>query len=297
MSFQRSESSFILWYTVVNGNIIGGVNLFIKRQSTRGIHSNVQFIKGSSTLGGVSLSVYAYCVDGVLIDTGSVSLHSEFTQFFNEMTIDQVLITHHHEDHTGGAAYIQQHFDVPIYMHEQFIESCKKRARYPLYRRFFWGRRPSFSAQALSFNETLTSKTSTWQAIKTPGHSSDHVAFLNERTGQLFSGDLYVHPETKLILYNESVPETIRSIERLLTYDIGEMFCSHAGYIDDGPKALRRKHSYLTSLRDEILYLHEEKGYSEKEIHTMLFTKKYPIMYFSLGEWHTKYIVRSVLTR
>jgi len=261
-----------------------------------GIQSDVQFIKGSSTLGGVSLSVYAYCVDGVLIDTGSVSLQSEFAEFFHKVPFNQVLLTHHHEDHTGGAAYIQQHFDVALYMHEQFIESCKKRARYPFYRRVFWGRRPPFSAQALSFKEPIISKTSRWRAIETPGHSSDHVAFLNEQTGQLFSGDLYVHPETKLILRSENIHEVIASIERLLTYDIGEMFCSHAGYIDDGPKALRRKHSYLTSLRDEILYLHEEKGYSEKEIHQMLFRRKYPIMYFSLGEWHTKYIVRSVLS-
>lgn len=266
--------------------------MLIKRRSSVGEKNNVHYINGVISMGPVSLNVHAFHTDGLLIDTGAASLFSEFKKFFDTADFDQVVLTHHHEDHSGGAHYVQDKYNISIWMHPHLIEECSKRAKYPFYRKAFWGVRKPFKAKPLG--DTLKSRTSSWKVIETPGHAIDHVALINEQTGQLFSGDLYVHPETKLILSNESIPEIINSLERLLTYDFGEMFCCHAGYVDNGPKALRRKHNYLTSLRDEIQYL-AEKGYSKKEIHKMVFPRRYPITYFSFGEWNSKHIVSSIL--
>lgn len=266
--------------------------MFVKRRSSIGEKNNVHYINGVITMGPVSLNVYAFHTDGVLIDTGAASLFSQFKQFFDQADFDQVVLTHHHEDHSGGVHYLQEKYKMPIWMHRHLIDECKRRATYPIYRKLFWGVRKPFVAKPLG--DRFESRTSSWKVIETPGHAIDHVALINEQTGQLFSGDLYVHPETKLILSNESIPEIINSIERLLTYDFEEMFCCHAGYIDNGRKALQRKHSYLTSLRDEIQYL-SEKGYTQKEIHKMVFPRTYPITYFSFGEWNSKHIVSSIL--
>src|SRR5699024_43987 len=113
-------------------------------------------------------------------------------------------------------------------------------------------------------------------------------------TGQLFSGDLYVHPETKVILREESIPTIINSIKKLLTYDFAEMFCAHAGYVENGRKALQRKLQYLEDLRGKVLTLYE-KGYGLKEIEENIFTRKYPITKFSLGEWGSNHIIRSIV--
>src|SRR5699024_5545489 len=152
--------------------------------------------------------------------------------------------------------------------------------------------RKPFSAEPLG--SSFESRTSSWKVIETPGHASDHVALINEQTGQLFSGDLYVHPETKLVLSNESVPQIISSIERLLTYEFGEMFCCHAGYVANGRKALSRKLDYLISVRDEVLHL-ANKGLTQRQIHKKLFPKRYPITFFSFGEWNSKHIISSIL--
>lgn len=254
--------------------------------------SNVRFINGLVSLGGVRLNAYCFEVDGVLIDTGSQTLLKEFKPFFANAAVDRVVITHYHEDHTGGAAFLQKEYELPIYMNEITVEECAEKADYPLYRKLFWGKRRPFQAQPIG--KSFTSRNATWHVIDTPGHAKDHLSFLNSETGQLFSGDLYVHPRTKVILREESIPAIIHSIERVLTYDFGELFCCHAGYVKDGRKAITNKLNYLKELEENILSLHK-KGYNEQEIQKLIFKKKYPIMFFSFGEWDSIHIIRSLM--
>lgn len=266
--------------------------MFIKRRTSITEINNVTYINGIVKLGPVKLNVCSFQTDGVLIDTGAATLLPVFKPFFDEADVDQLVITHHHEDHTGGASYIQNTRELPIFMNEKMIADVNKRATYPFYRKMFWGVRKPFKAQPL--DENFESRSSSWKVIETPGHAIDHVALINEETGQLFSGDLFVHPETKLVLREESIPQIIASIELLLTYDFEEMFCSHAGYVKNAHKALNKKLTYLTELRDQVLH-YAAQGLSEKEIHRQVFPKTYPIMYFSFGEWHSKHIINSIL--
>lgn len=119
---------------------------------------------------------------------------------------------------------------------------------------------------------------------------------MNEATGQLFTGDLYVTPKTKVVLREESIPHIIGSLEKVLTYDFLEIYCNHAGYIENGRDALMRKLNYLKELSYKIEVLNEE-GLTTDEITEQLFNKKYPITKFSLGEWDAAHIVSSVLNK
>src|SRR5690625_2432244 len=112
----------------------------LKRKSKIYEVTNVWFMNGFVSLGGVSLNVHCFEVDGVLIDTGSQSLDKELRHFFSETDIDQVLITHDHEDHTGGAAYLQKEYNLPINIHSTRVDHCTKKADYPFYRKLFWGK-------------------------------------------------------------------------------------------------------------------------------------------------------------
>ncbi|MGN7387988.1 MBL fold metallo-hydrolase [Sporosarcina sp. SAFN-015] len=266
--------------------------MFLKTKSKKDEISGVRFINGVVHFNSVKLNVHCFETDGVLIDTGSRTLAEEFKPFLEQADVDQVVITHAHEDHNGGANYLQNERGLPIFMNEMTIDECVRKADYPFYRKFFWGARRPFSAKPIG--ETFHSRSAEWSVIPTPGHAKDHLAFLNKETGQLFSGDLYVHPKTKLILRDESIPTIINSIEKTLQYDFGEMFCCHAGYVKDGRMALQKKLAYLQELREETLSL-REKGYGAREIHSRLFTKKYPITLFSFGEWNSMHIIRSII--
>ena len=254
--------------------------------------SNVRFIEGTVAFNKVKLNTISFEIDGILIDTGAKSLIKEFRPFFAAADIDKVMITHHHEDHAGAAAFLQKEYGLPIFTHRMTIEENKEKGKYPVYRKVFWGNREPFFSQPIG--QSFTSRNAEWSVIESPGHAKDHLAFLNKQTGQLFSGDLFVTPKTKLVLRDESIPTIIESIERVLTYDFGEMFCCHAGYLEDGRKALNTKLSYLKGLQDEVFTL-KQQGYQEKEIQEKIFAKKYPITLFSFGEWNSLHIIRSIL--
>lgn len=265
--------------------------MLLKKSFEQKIVNGVLMGNGTVSLKNVKLNVYSFFIDGVLIDTGAKSLEKEFKPFFKQLDIDEVLITHFHEDHTGCAAFLQKELHVPLFMNDIKIEYCMKKADYPLYRQLFWGKRRPFRAEPIGETNPLNT---TWKAIKTPGHAIDHLAFLNEETGQLFTGDLYCQERTKVILREESIPTIIESLKKVLKYDFDDVFCSHAGYLNDGRSALKRKLDYLLDLQGRILRLYDE-GKTPEQINAALFPKKYPITRFSAGEWNSIHIVNSVL--
>lgn len=248
--------------------------------------------KGTTDSRRGSMDVHVFLVDGQLIDTGPQSLLAEFTPFFKTSDFDQVILTHHHEDHTGGAKWIQAYKDVPIFIHPLAIELCGKDGEYPLYRQIVWGGREGFHAEPLQ--ETFQSRSLTWEAIHIPDHAFDHMALLNRGNGILFSGDLYVTPRPKLMLSFESVPVIMESIRRVLTYDFSDMFCSHAGYVPNGREMLKKKLDYMENKSGEILELYK-KGFTPEEIKESLMPSEHPIIKFSNHEWDTLHFITSVV--
>lgn len=266
--------------------------MFISKSFRALDKSGVKLGEGKKSIQQVKLKVYSFYLDGVLIDCGAHALRKQFLPFFEQLNIEKVVITHAHEDHDGCAKYLSDK-GIPIYMDPLYIEETAQKAQYPLYRKLFWGIRPPF--EALPIEEHFESKNYQWRVIKTPGHAADHVSYLNESTGQLFSGDLYVTPRTKLILREENIPQTIRSIEKVMTYDFGEMFCCHAGYIKDGKRAFQMKLDYLNELTLKVKSLAKE-GKEVDEIQAILFPRRYQLTTVSRGEWHSKNIITSILS-
>ncbi|GIN91917.1 hypothetical protein J22TS1_29680 [Siminovitchia terrae] len=267
--------------------------MLFKKNFKSELVNGVQMGNGTLSFQNIKLNVHCFFIDGVLIDTGAKSLERYFKPFFQQLEIDKVVITHFHEDHTGCASYLQK-LQLPIFMDDMMIEHCRKKAAYPIYRQLFWGRRGPFQAEPIS--ETFYSRNGTWRVIKTPGHAIDHLAFLNHSTGQLFTGDLYCQEKTKVILREEDVPMIIESIKKVITYDFDEVFCSHAGYLNNGRSALKQKLEYLLELQGNILKLYDE-GKSPEEINNLLFPKKYPITHFSSGEWDSIHIINSIINQ
>jgi endoribonuclease LACTB2 len=263
-----------------------------KKSVTNGEAQGIQYVLGKVRFQSFQLSVFCFETDGVLIDTGAYSLSKQLKPFFDEIDIDKVVITHDHEDHTGGAAYIQKTKGVPIFMSNKSAKNGEKPAKYPLYRKAFWGSRKPFEAQPIG--ETFESRNATWDVIETPGHAYDHLAFYNRQTGQMFTGDLYVSPITKVILKSESIPTIVRSLDHVLSYDFNEIVCNHAGIVSNGREALLEKKRNLETFIDQVLTLHQQ-GVDGKEIHARLIQKKYPITRFSSGEWDSLHMVTSIL--
>jgi ribonuclease/clavin/mitogillin len=268
--------------------------MLLKKNFAQKTVNGVQMGNGTVSLQSVKLNVHCFFIDGILIDTGSKSLEKLFKPFFKQFAIDKVVMTHFHEDHSGCAAFLQEELQLPLFMNDIKIEYCTKKADYPMYRQLFWGKRRPFRAEPIG--ETFQSRNATWSVIKTPGHAIDHLAFLNDETGQLFTGDLYCQERTKVVLREENIPVIIESFKKILTNDFEDVFCSHAGHLNNGRTALKRKLDYLLDLQGNILKLYDE-GKTPEDIKNTLFPKKYPITLLSSGEWDSIHIVHSIINQ
>jgi len=251
-------------------------------------HEGVECALGKVATQGFGMSVYSFYVDGLLIDTGSSSLAQEFQSFFHKLQVEQVALTHAHEDHSGNAAWIQQQKDVPIYVHHESVTACAADGNYPLYRQVLWGQRPAFNAQP--FGDTLETKTGTWDIIATPGHTTDHLSFYHRATGAMFTGDLYIQTKTKVVLEEENIVHTLASLKKLLHYDFDKVYCCHAGFLANGRAKIIEKIAYLEELQGEIRKLYNE-GYSVEAITKAIFRRDYPITKVSGEQWSSKHII------
>ncbi|MTD30638.1 MBL fold metallo-hydrolase [Planomicrobium sp. YIM 101495] len=236
--------------------------------------------------------VYVFFVDGMLVDAGPQLCEKELIAFYNKYPIDQVVLTHNHEDHTGTAPWLQQQFGIPIFVHPKGLTECSEDTPYPEYRIQTWGRRAPFEAQPLE--SVVSSRSRNWQVIETPGHARDHVAFYDGESKVMFTGDLYVNPRTKVIMRDESIPQIMQSIRKLLEYEFTSIFCSHAGYVENGRSKLEEKLAYLENLSAQLKRMHGQ-GMTVEEIREELFPKRYPIIAFSGTEWDSMHIVTSIL--
>ncbi|EMF47909.1 hypothetical protein B481_0450 [Planococcus halocryophilus Or1] len=130
--------------------------------------------------------------------------------------------------------------------------------------------------------------------IYTPGHADDHVALYHSESGRLFTGDLFVSPKTRVVMKNESISHIKTSLRKLLALPFESVFCSHAGYLENGRALLEDKLNYLESLQEKIIQLYKD-GLAPNDINRQLFPKTYPIVQFSNGEWDSLHIVTSTI--
>src|SRR4051812_14589043 len=65
-------------------------------------------------LGKPIREVSAYAFADLLIDTGPRSTASRLVEWCRSGPVRRVLLTHHHEDHIGGAAALQEDLGLPI---------------------------------------------------------------------------------------------------------------------------------------------------------------------------------------
>ncbi|PFG06538.1 MBL fold metallo-hydrolase [Bacillus sp. es.034] len=242
---------------------------------------------------GQKMPVYIFQVDDVLVDTGPYSMKNEVRTIFKELPIKRVIHTHHHEDHTGNSAWIERFYSLPQWIHPLGIDKCNQSTKLPFYRAMYWHNRASFHPMALQ-EATFETEHHSFQIVHTPGHAEDHIVLIDEKKGICFSGDLYLfHSPTSNFSF-ESVPELIRSINKVLMYSFEEVYCSHQGYLKHGRKLLEKKRDYLLRLQESVKHAHLE-GKSAKEIRKSLLPKNKLFQYISFFENSPTHTIKSII--
>lgn len=223
-----------------------------------------------------------YLVDDVLIDCGPPNAHVLLRRLFADIPARRLLITHHHEDHTGNAAYLNQQHGYTVSGHaagERQLETISHGV--PFYRRVVWGTPSACSYDAVSsFYETNLRQLET---IETPGHSDDHLCFYDREKGWLFTGDLYLSGHLRYLRRDENIQDLMKSLRLLANLKPRLLFCNHRGPVPDGEVALARKISFLERLQDQV-QSGIEKGMTPEELTNYLLKKDIFFRRFSAGE-------------
>lgn len=256
-------------------------------------YCGVRVFQGKASICGITaIKTFSFLWAGSMVDTGPSRLEKRFFSMLSNCRVDRVLLTHSHEDHSGNAARLQEERGIPVYVGTSSIEICKKDAGIPLYRRLVWGGRKKFDPAPLG--EAIETGEGFLEVIATPGHSQDHVCFLDSKNGFVFTGDLFVTPRTRTIMRSESVPGIIRSIRKLLKEDFKTVFCAHAGVVENGRGMMEAKLEHLERLSEEVLRMHRS-GMGVRQIERKFFKPQF-LTFFSGSEWSPRHIITSIIS-
>lgn len=89
-----------------------------------------------------------------------------------KLSLKGILLTHHHPDHIGGAAQLQNHLNAPVYA------PLKNKNQIP------------FADHYLAEGAILDLENFHFQILELPGHTLGHIAYWEKNKKWLFSGDV-----------------------------------------------------------------------------------------------------------
>ena len=152
----------------------------------------------------------------------------------NNLTIEDIFITHHHKDHTSGVKGILNAFpEVNIHSPSAQIENT----------RF-----------VLRDGDEVNSCLNTFRIIKTPGHTLDHIIYYDENNGVLFCGDTLFRLGCGRV-FEGTLNEMFNSLKKINELDKNTIiYCGHEYTISNLnflEKTLKKESSYLT-VRNKI---------------------------------------------
>ncbi len=240
-------------------------------------------------------SVYLFHIGDTLIDTGQSKSREEVVKKLDALNIKKIILTHHHEDHTGNAAYLSRRYEVPVYAHPKCVQMLKVGLKLPPLGAIISGGVEKVRAKKLLEDEIIETGDYTLKPVYTPGHTSDHYSFYMKEKGWLFSGDLYVADKIKYFSDNESMKQQIESLEKLCALDFDVLLCSHNPKLENGKKHLEKKLQGFKEFYEKVLFLHS-KGYNFNSILKETGRKEnnfYNIV--TLGSFNAINMVKSVL--
>lgn len=249
---------------------------------------------GHAYVGKPFFFVHLYWLDGLLIDSGQRKMKNHLLNFVQGLPIEQIALTHHHEDHSGNIKALQELYpQVSIWAGDETRSLVKSGYKIKNYQKFVFGNMPPTEG-LLPFPKEIKTSKYALTPIFTPGHSPDHYAFLEKQKGWLFSGDLYLG-KIKFTRQDENVPQMIESIKKVLQYDFEVLFCAHHPRLKDGKQHMQAKLQYLEDLQGKVRQLHSQ-GHSIQEIIPLLGRKEAKLgKFITSNDIGVDYLIRSIL--
>ncbi|MFW9914792.1 MAG: MBL fold metallo-hydrolase [Candidatus Thorarchaeota archaeon] len=205
----------------------------------------------------------AWYYDGLLIDTGCVRTAKELLTAVRALPIQEVVCTHSHEDHFGGAAALKQQRGLSIKAHAKALPIMADPPAIKLFQKVFWGKAKPVEGEPLS--STLTVNDKHFEIIETPGHSIDHIVLFERETGFAFTGDLVVGGLDRALRADFNIWGILDSLKRIQDLELQTIFSASGRVIQDPQNVLNE---HITAIEAQATRVQQEyeNGQSVKDI-------------------------------
>lgn len=216
---------------------------------------------------GINTSFIIYRIGETLIDAGPTNQWPTIKRVLKPLPIKMLLLTHHHEDHSGNANRISKLKGLVPYAPLLGQEKLARGYPTPLLQKIIWGSPLKVETQTLP--EEIEINTATHPAkviaVHTPGHAKDLTCLFLPELKYLFSGDMYISKSLKYLRADENLEQLMDSLRKLIALDFDILFCPHNGIVKEGKKALEGKLNNLMALCKNSQSL-ADKGLTEEQI-------------------------------
>lgn len=238
-----------------------------------------QISAGKRVLGIIPTTAHAYRIGVTLVDAGPPNKAARIIGHFDD-DIEHVILTHHHEDHVGAAARLGNQ-GAHIYAPEDAIAPLKNPPDKLGYQDRLWGRPEPVEAEPVG--KRVTTPDVTLEPIPTPGHSRDHVAYLEPDRAWLFTGDAWLG-RRDILRSGERLDAMLSSLETLKGLGAQRLFPGHGSIQENPTQAIQGTIDHYEDLLAQARILHEE-GASPPRIRRKLLGLEAPIRYHTRGDF------------
>jgi glyoxylase-like metal-dependent hydrolase (beta-lactamase superfamily II) len=184
----------------------------------------------------------------LVIDPGPADVqHIEHIVAHTRGAIDYVLVTHTHGDHSPGAQLLASKTGAKLLGRPAPGDGRQDVSFVP--------------QRTLADGDTIRVGDLVLRALHTPGHASNHVCYLLEDTGLLFTGDHLMQGSTVVIAPPDgNMSDYLHSLERLQREPVTRLAPGHGLTIEDGQAEINRIIAHRLQREAKVLERLEQFG-------------------------------------
>jgi glyoxylase-like metal-dependent hydrolase (beta-lactamase superfamily II) len=234
-----------------------------------------------------SMAVSVFVCDGVLIDSGFPDVANELGAWIDANSIRGAIVTHAHEDHSGGVAMLAAR-GVAVHCASDTDALMRQEESVGLFRRLCWGPRQRLRAHFVPFVQRR------FELRPARGHSSDHHVVWDSQTGTVFCGDLFIGLKLRVAHHDEDVRGQIAVLREVASWNPTRVFDAHRGVLPDPVASLLAKANWIEETVEEIESL-ARRGWDQRRIRNQVLGREDALGLVSFGDYSRLNFVRNVL--